>query len=365
MVVQARGLESIYQYGGDRMNKFLVILVAALGLAICNQTSAANPQLDQYDQSLDTYMAWQLMYLHDQEKLARDINRTFYYTWGKPIFASIAESEQRHMNVLRAILDYYYLSALVETDEVGVFGAHHHTEAFTDLVNQGEVSLTEAYRAVGYLEEWDIREIRGSIEFTQDQALIDTFSNLLAGARNHLRVFAARSNSLGYAYQAQMLKQSEVDDICSGFEAIPGPGFSINPGLNDAWYFPDTDGQGFLITVYPNLQTVFVAWFTFDTELPGANAPSKLGNAGQRWLTAQGNYVGGQAELAVYSSSDGRFDMGTPRPKPKQIGSLLLQFEDCAHGSVFYDLQTINRSGMVPIERIAPDNVAQCELNTQ
>ena len=212
--------------------------------------------------------------------------------------------------------------------------------SYRDRVSQGGVSLPEAYKAVGYLEEWDFKEFRGSVELTRDQALIDTFRNFLAGARNHLRIFAARSNSLGHAYQAQMLKQREVDAICSDFEAIPGAGFSINPGLNDAWYFPDTDGQGFLITVYPNLQTVFVAWFTFDTELPGANAPNELGNAGQRWLTAQGNYVGGQAELSVYSSSDGHFDMGTPRPKLKQIGSLLLQFEDCAHGSVFYEEST-------------------------
>ncbi|GAG96734.1 unnamed protein product, partial [marine sediment metagenome] len=27
--------------------------------------------------------------------------------------------------------------------------------------------------------------------------------------------------------------------------------FLINPGLNDAWYYPVTDGQGFLIIVYP------------------------------------------------------------------------------------------------------------------
>jgi hypothetical protein len=28
-------------------------------------------------------------------------------------------------------------------------------------------------------------------------------------------------------------------------------GFELNPGLNDAWFNPDTDGQGFLITVFP------------------------------------------------------------------------------------------------------------------
>ena len=30
----------------------------------------------------------------------------------------------------------------------------------------------------------------------------------------------------------------------------------LNPGLNDAWYNPETDGQGFFITVFPDLGTV-------------------------------------------------------------------------------------------------------------
>jgi len=347
------------------MKRFSVILVAVLSLLICDQTNATNPEPLEYGQPLDTYTAWQLMYMHDQEKLARDLNRSFYFTWGEPIFASIAESEQRHMDILKSALDSYYLSALVETDEIGVFGAHHHKEAFAELIAQGEASLLGAYRAVGYLEEWDIDEFRDSIEFTQVQVLTNTYSNLLAGARNHLRVFASRSNSLGFAYTAQILNQSEVDAICDGFEVVPGAGFSINPELNDAWYYPDTDGQGFLITVYPDSQTIFVAWFTFVTEFPSADTANELGHACQRWLTAQGSYVGGQAELAVYSSSGGLFDEGNPKPELNQIGSLLLQFEDCANGSVFYDLPAIKRSGMVPIERLAPDNVAQCELNNQ
>ena len=46
----------------------------------------------------------------------------------------------------------------------------------------------------------------------------------------------------------------------------------MNTGLNDAWYDPETDGQGFFITVYPELGTVVVAWFTNDTALPSDGA---------------------------------------------------------------------------------------------
>lgn len=40
---------------------------------------------------------------------------------------------------------------------------------------------------------------------------------------------------------------------------------------------------------------------------------------------------------------------------------MLLHFEDCNSGTVNYDIPSINRSGVVPIERVALDNAAWCE----
>jgi len=61
--------------------------------------------------------------------------------------------------------------------------------------------------------------------------------------------------------------------------------------LNDAWYNPETDGQGFFITVFPDLGFLSLAWFTYDTELPAEDAEANLGDAGHRWITALGpNY---------------------------------------------------------------------------
>ena len=59
--------------------------------------------------------------------------------------------------------------------------------------------------------------------------------------------------------------------------------FQINPGLNDAWYDPATIGQGFLISVFPEIKQVFLAWFTFDTERPPEDVTALLGEPGHRW----------------------------------------------------------------------------------
>jgi len=140
--------------------------------------------------------------------------------------------------------------------------------------------------------------------------------------------------------------------------------FSINAGLNDAWFNPDTDGQGFLITVLPEAETVFLAWYTYDTELPPRGAIANLGDPGHRWLTAQGSYADKEAVLDVVLTSGGVFDKATEVVRTDPAGSdgtLILTFDDCYTGTIEYDIPSIGRRGLIPIQRIVDDNVAVCE----
>jgi len=145
------------------------------------------------------------------------------------------------------------------------------------------------------------------------------------------------------------------------------PGFKINAGLNDAWYNPLTDGQGFFVTVFPDIEIVFLAWFTFDTELPPMDATANLGYAGHRWLTAIGSYVDNQVVMNISITTDGIFDNGAAvqnTDPPGSDGTIILTFEDCKTGTVEYDIPSISRQGIVPIQRIANDNVALCQALT-
>ncbi|MGA9573201.1 MAG: hypothetical protein WBS20_04550 [Lysobacterales bacterium] len=140
-----------------------------------------------------------------------------------------------------------------------------------------------------------------------------------------------------------------------------GNAFTINAGLNDAWYNPATSGQGFFITVFPALGVVSLAWFTYDTELPPADAQSNLGDPGHRWLTAVGSFEGGHSVLNVSITSGGLFDTAT-EVSEQDGGTINLTFEDCYSGLIQYDIPSINRQGSIPIQRVANDNVALCEV---
>ena len=136
--------------------------------------------------------------------------------------------------------------------------------------------------------------------------------------------------------------------------------FTINPGLNDAWYNPVTDGQGLFITVFPDLNLVSLAWFTYDTELPPEDAQSNLGDPGHRWLTALGPISGNQARMDIELTSGGLFDTATEivRTDPPGVdGTIILTFYDCNSGSVEYEIPSINRHNVVPIRRVANDNI--------
>jgi surface protein len=142
------------------------------------------------------------------------------------------------------------------------------------------------------------------------------------------------------------------------------PVFKINAGLNDAWYDPATDGQGFFITVFPDLGAVSIAWFTYDTELPPMDATANLGDAGHRWMTAAGLYSGNQAVMNIVMTSDGLFDTATDVQRtdpPGSDGTFILTFDSCNSGTVEYDIPSISMTGIVPIQRVAGDNIALCE----
>jgi hypothetical protein len=170
-------------------------------------------------------------------------------------------------------------------------------------------------------------------------------------------------------YAADMDGDGDMDVI--GAEFDPGEvawweneesgGFSLNAGLNDAWYNPATDGQGFFITVFPDSQQLFLAWFTYDTERPPANVEAILGEPGHRWLTAFGPYQDGLATLEIELTSGGEFNAIEPMVTQESDGEILLEFSDCENAFLSYDIASVNLQGEIPIERIAPDNVSRCE----
>jgi hypothetical protein len=140
--------------------------------------------------------------------------------------------------------------------------------------------------------------------------------------------------------------------------------FHINAGLNDAWFEPATAGQGFFHVVFPELELVFLSWFTYDTGRPPDDVTANLGEPGHRWLTAQGEYVHptDTAVLDIVLTQGGVFDSEDPAPGPGEVvGTMRIEWCDCEKGRLNYSMPSLGLAGNINLERITPDNVALCE----
>ena len=154
---------------------------------------------------------------------------------------------------------------------------------------------------------------------------------------------------------------SPVEENFVLMDVVENSEFFINQGLNDTWYNIATDGQGFVVITYPEMKTMFVTWFTYDTVRPDGSVPYMLGEPGHRWMTAYGSYEGNMAELAITMTTGGVFDSAEPPVENNPDGTMIVEFDDCAAGTIRYDIPSINSQGEVAIQRVTADNIALCE----
>ncbi|RTZ70352.1 MAG: hypothetical protein DSZ30_00990 [Aquificaceae bacterium] len=155
-----------------------------------------------------------LLYMREEEKLARDVYLTLYQKWGLPVFRNIARSEQRHMDIMGALIKKYGLEDPV-TDKIGVFKNKHLQSLYTKLVAQGEKSVVEALKVGATIEEVDIEDLKRAIAEADNEILKIAYANLMKGSRNHLRAFTRVLRRWGYQYTPQYLSAEEYEKIIS------------------------------------------------------------------------------------------------------------------------------------------------------
>jgi cyclophilin family peptidyl-prolyl cis-trans isomerase len=136
--------------------------------------------------------------------------------------------------------------------------------------------------------------------------------------------------------------------------------FNINAGLSGAWFNPDTVGQGIYFEVLPSVDTLIMAWFTHDTELPGDAVPSTIGAAGNRWITASGNYQGDQFIGKIYVTTGGLFNDPTAVTFI-EVGEVIITFSSCGEAVMSFVLEDSEISDSINIQRISGANIALCE----
>lgn len=195
----------------------MIIKKALIGLSLAALAVTAAPHADETEEMLlplDYEEEQSLIYMREEEKLARDVYLTFYEQWEGTVFANIAESEQTHTDTIEDMLEKYGLPDPVVDDTIGVFVNSFLLEKYYELVAKGQVSELDALMVGAFIEELDIIDLQEAVEQTDEEDLEQLYSNLMRGSRNHLRAFAERiEEATGEDYSAQLLDQEAVDAI--------------------------------------------------------------------------------------------------------------------------------------------------------
>jgi hypothetical protein len=157
-----------------------------------------------------------LMYMREEEKLARDVYLTMYAKWSTHVFANIADSEQIHTLAVKSKLDKYGLEDPVDNDDVGIFVNEKLAKLYDTLIDQGNKSEMDALWVGAAIEEIDMIDLQEAIDAADHPDIARTYQNLMDGSKNHLRAFVSVIEAKGMDYSAQYLDQHAVDAILEG-----------------------------------------------------------------------------------------------------------------------------------------------------
>jgi len=175
------------------MSKLVRITVAALAVATvvaasaslsAQPATASVPALSAGDQEA-------LVFMREEEKLARDIYLKLASRSSVPVFRNIARSEQRHMNAIKTLLDRYGIADPTTGKAVGEFSDPGLQTLYQTMLAKGSRSVADAYAVGVEIEKVDIADLRAAISASSNTDLKLVFGRLLAGSQQHLRAFSA------------------------------------------------------------------------------------------------------------------------------------------------------------------------------
>ena len=155
-----------------------------------------------------------LIFMREEEKLARDVYNVLYEKWGKRVFNNIAQSEQKHTNAIKVLLDKYEIEDPVKIYVPGNFTNQDLQNLFDTLIIKGDSSLLDALYVGALIEEVDILDIQKELdEHVDNEDIVFVYDNLIRGSYNHLKAFVRNISRFGIEYEPQSLSLDQFNSI--------------------------------------------------------------------------------------------------------------------------------------------------------
>ncbi|MBF0265968.1 MAG: DUF2202 domain-containing protein [Gammaproteobacteria bacterium] len=183
-----------------------------------------------------------LLFMQQEEQLARDVYDELYETFGLKVFDNISDSEQKHVDSVTSIIEQYDIESIA-SGEAGDFTIEELSGLYEQLLSQGSASLEDALMVGALIEEVDIQDLQIAISETDNPQVVSLYTNLLNASNNHLNAFVDQLENIGMAYEAQVISEDVLAQILESDNAMAqqqqGHGNQGNNAHNSG-----TNGQG-------------------------------------------------------------------------------------------------------------------------
>ncbi|MEQ8325112.1 MAG: DUF2202 domain-containing protein [Vicingaceae bacterium] len=153
-----------------------------------------------------------LVFMREEEKLARDVYLYSLDLYGMKLFSNISQSEQVHMDAIHDLMVKYKLEDMTSKKR-GVFNNTELQKLYTDLTAKCDLSLLDAMVVGATIEDLDIKDLKEQSALTSKADILIVFEFLTCGSRNHMRSFDMQVGKNGGEYKAQFISQLEYDGI--------------------------------------------------------------------------------------------------------------------------------------------------------
>lgn len=140
--------------------------------------------------ALTTTETASILFMKQEEKVARDVYQVLSAKWGHVTFANIAASEQRHMDAIDNLIARYRLTDSTPAAP-GKFTYPELQALYDELVALGNKSLDDALAVGVLIEQADIADLKDALKITRERPIRNVFTNLLDGSYNHLAAFTS------------------------------------------------------------------------------------------------------------------------------------------------------------------------------
>lgn len=140
-----------------------------------------------------------LLFMREEEKLARDVYSYLYAKYKLPVFLNISKSEIAHVSAILRLMTGFGI-ADNSSNAVGVYVNSQLTSLYKQLIDMGNLSVIDALKVGVLIEQTDINDLQKVLLSVENASIKKVYTNLMAGSNAHLKAFTWNLKIRGVVY---------------------------------------------------------------------------------------------------------------------------------------------------------------------